>query len=221
MPIPDNIKMRDCIGRYATLDRSVENGAGHGIAKGSKVKIISYSRSLTVRTDPCEHCGQFTKIRGVTKAELTLLSAPVKSTDVKEKAMGEKRDAWIPEDIIKTEEYGWVKLLPIGPGETVYSWEIDYVGMNNQPCRVKATADQKPAMWYYTIGEKSSEWKPPEIYIFKTTMKVSFYSSFGRLVFATQEEAKAGIKAWLEKSFENGVNGKWIINEYTEEGEDE
>ena len=74
MPIPKNVKMCDCIGKYATVDRDIQNGAGHGISKGSKVKIVSFGRALDIKTEPCEHCGQYTKIYGVKKEELTLIT---------------------------------------------------------------------------------------------------------------------------------------------------
>ena len=32
------------------------------------------------------------------------------------------------DNIIKTEEYGWVKLLPCGIGDTVYSYKLDFGG---------------------------------------------------------------------------------------------
>lgn len=72
MPIPDKIKMSDCVGKYAYTDREIINGAGQGIAKGSRVKIVSFGRSLTIQTEPCKSCGQFTKIRNVNKNSLTL-----------------------------------------------------------------------------------------------------------------------------------------------------
>ena len=71
--IGSNIKMKDIIGRYATLDHSIMNGAGQCIEKGSKVKIVSYGRSLEIQTEKCSHCGQYCRIRGVKKNELTLI----------------------------------------------------------------------------------------------------------------------------------------------------
>lgn len=71
--IPSKTKMSECVGKYATLDNAISNGAGHGIAKGSKVKIIDFGRALDIKTDPCPCCGQFTIIRGVKKQELTLI----------------------------------------------------------------------------------------------------------------------------------------------------
>lgn len=71
--IGKNIKMTDCIGKYATLDHSIMNGAGQCIAKGSKVKITYAGRALEIKTETCPCCGQSCYIRGVKKAELTLI----------------------------------------------------------------------------------------------------------------------------------------------------
>ena len=73
MPIPNNITMAQCVGREATLDRNISNGAGQCIAKGSKVKIRSYGRALDIETEPCSCCGQYCKINGVKKDCLTLV----------------------------------------------------------------------------------------------------------------------------------------------------
>lgn len=65
--------MSDCIGKYATLDHSIMNGAGQCIAKGSLVKIVDYGRTLDIETEKCPCCGQYCYIRGVKKEELTLV----------------------------------------------------------------------------------------------------------------------------------------------------
>lgn len=70
--IKKTIRMSDCVGKYATLDHSIKNGAGQCIKKGSKVKIVDYGRSLSIQTDICTQCGQSCYIRGVKKEELTL-----------------------------------------------------------------------------------------------------------------------------------------------------
>lgn len=72
--IPKNIKMTDCVGRYATVDCDLGNGAGHRIVKGGKVLICGYGRTLDIKTDPCPCCGQYMYIRGIKKDKLTLLS---------------------------------------------------------------------------------------------------------------------------------------------------
>lgn len=73
--IDKSIKMSECVGRYATLDHSIMNGAGQCVDKGSKVQIIGYGRTLEIKTLKCPCCGQYCIIRGVTKDSLTLIGA--------------------------------------------------------------------------------------------------------------------------------------------------
>ena len=72
MPIPDKIRVNECLGKYATTDKDIETKGGQGIVKGSRVKIVSKGRGLTIETCPCPCCGQYTKVRGVNKNSLTL-----------------------------------------------------------------------------------------------------------------------------------------------------
>lgn len=44
--IKKTIRMSDCVGKYATLDHSIKNGAGQCIKKGSKVKIVDYGQDM-------------------------------------------------------------------------------------------------------------------------------------------------------------------------------
>lgn len=75
--IPVNVKMSECVGKYATLDREIickgSHGFSKGLAKGSRVRITGYSRALNIATDKCPCCGEITVIRGVTKNDLTLI----------------------------------------------------------------------------------------------------------------------------------------------------
>ena len=77
--INKNIKMSECVGKYATLDHSIMNGAGQCIEKGSRVKIVGYGRTLSIQTDICPCCGQYCYIRGVKKDELTLIETQADS----------------------------------------------------------------------------------------------------------------------------------------------
>lgn len=72
MSIPAKIKMIDCIGKYATVDRDVQNGAGQGISKGTRIRIVGKGRGFNIETERCPHCGQYCYIRGITKDTLTL-----------------------------------------------------------------------------------------------------------------------------------------------------
>lgn len=74
MSIPATTRIKDCIGKYARLDREIENGAGQVLPKGSVVRIVGCGRSLHIKTDRCYHCGQQTYIRDINKNSMTLLT---------------------------------------------------------------------------------------------------------------------------------------------------
>ena len=47
--ISTKITMKSCIGKFATLDRNIVNGAGEGIVAGTKVKIVgANSRGMSI-----------------------------------------------------------------------------------------------------------------------------------------------------------------------------
>lgn len=72
--IPDKTTMKSCVGKYATLDRDIKNGAGHGMGKGCKVKIVaSNGRGMVIRTEKCPCCQQFSEISHVQREALTLI----------------------------------------------------------------------------------------------------------------------------------------------------
>jgi hypothetical protein len=73
MPIPKNIKMNDCVGKYAIVDKDIMCGSGMSIRKGSQVYIYNHGRGLTIKTDTCPHCGLHFYCRGVKKEDLTLI----------------------------------------------------------------------------------------------------------------------------------------------------
>lgn len=81
MSIPKNIGMAECVGRYATLDREIMNGAGQIIPKGSTVKIVGTGRSLSIETQPCKICGQRCYIRNIKKSDMTLIDDADKKSD--------------------------------------------------------------------------------------------------------------------------------------------
>ena len=73
MSIPASIKIKDCVGKRATLDRDIMNGAGQCVPKGTVVQIVGTGRSLHIKTLPCPCCGQYAYIRDVGKHSLTLV----------------------------------------------------------------------------------------------------------------------------------------------------
>lgn len=74
MSIPATTRIKDCIGKYAKLDREIQNGAGQVLPKGSVVRIVGCGRSLHIKTDKCHVCGQQTFIRDINKTSMTLLN---------------------------------------------------------------------------------------------------------------------------------------------------
>ena len=62
-------------GKKAKVDRDIRNGAGQGISAGCTVTIVDVVRGkgLTIKTDKCLHCGQYSYITGVAREDLTLL----------------------------------------------------------------------------------------------------------------------------------------------------
>lgn len=62
-------------GRKATLERDIRNVAGVAIGKGATVTITGVVRGkgLTIKTEKCPHCGQYSYITTVQREDLTLL----------------------------------------------------------------------------------------------------------------------------------------------------
>lgn len=72
--ISTKITMKSCVGKFATLDKTIKNRAGEGIIAGTKVKIVgANSRGMAIKTDVCPHCGQFAVITQIKRCDLTLL----------------------------------------------------------------------------------------------------------------------------------------------------
>ena len=71
--INEKTTMKSCVGKYATLDRDIKNGAGYGMGKGCRVKIVgSNNLGMTIRTEKCPCCQQFSEISHVQRCDLTL-----------------------------------------------------------------------------------------------------------------------------------------------------
>lgn len=92
--ISEKITMKSCVGKYATLDRDIKNGAGAGMGKGCRVKIIgSNNYGMTIRSEKCSCCQQFSEISRVQRRDLTLMEVrhlPGKDNNVT------ANDGWIP-----------------------------------------------------------------------------------------------------------------------------
>lgn len=71
--IPKNMKSRDMVGMNVRTTRAIKNGAGIVVPKGKVVKIVSFGRAFTIRTEECPHCGLSAYISGVTRDEVELV----------------------------------------------------------------------------------------------------------------------------------------------------
>lgn len=72
--IPKNIRSKDMVGMEVKTTRAIKNGAGIVVPKGKIVKIASFGRAFTIRTEDCPHCGLSAYISGVTRDEVELIS---------------------------------------------------------------------------------------------------------------------------------------------------
>lgn len=97
MGIPANIRIKDCIGKYATTEREIQNGAGQVIPKGSTVKIVGTGRSLHIKTEPCRVCGQHCYVRDINKSSLTLTELTDKDNIPAPKVEGDNLAVWLDE----------------------------------------------------------------------------------------------------------------------------
>lgn len=71
--IPNNVRSADLKGKQLRTTKDILNGAGIVIPKGTIVTVSKVSRGFTIKTEPCEHCGLYAIVRGVTRSEVELL----------------------------------------------------------------------------------------------------------------------------------------------------
>ncbi len=71
--IPKNIRSRDMVGMDVRTTREIRNGAGIVVPKGKTVRIASFGRAFTIKTEECPHCGLSAYISGVTRDAVELL----------------------------------------------------------------------------------------------------------------------------------------------------
>ena len=65
----------ELVGRKCRLAEGYEirNGAGQGITRSTVCTIVDASYGITIKTEPCPHCGQYCYIRRVDRKELDLI----------------------------------------------------------------------------------------------------------------------------------------------------
>ena len=62
-------------GKKIRIDRELRNGAGAGVTPGTVAVITNVVRGkgLSIKTEPCPHCGMFAYITGVSRNDVTLI----------------------------------------------------------------------------------------------------------------------------------------------------
>lgn len=71
--IPKNMKSKDMVGMDVRTTKAIKNGAGIVVAKGKFVRIASFGRAFTFKTEECPHCWLSSYIIGVTRDEVELI----------------------------------------------------------------------------------------------------------------------------------------------------
>ena len=73
--IDSKIKGADLVGRKCRPVHSIRNGGGHGITRTTicTIKAVVRGHGFTVETEPCPHCGQYTRISRIARADLELI----------------------------------------------------------------------------------------------------------------------------------------------------
>lgn len=126
----------------------------------------------------------------------------------REEAKKKKAEDSIPDNIKKIPEYGWVKILPVGPGETVYTWEIEYVkkGKTHKTLILTTAAS---AGFYHDFNEQG---EIPILRVIAIPMRISYYPQFGKKVFLSEKEARQAMIGWIKESFtDKGLQEVWHI----------
>ena len=71
--IPKRFTSNQLKGKRARVEQDLINGGGHGVGAGAIVTIISAHYGVTIKSDKCPHCQQYTSISRVERNKLTLI----------------------------------------------------------------------------------------------------------------------------------------------------
>lgn len=77
--ISKKYRAEELIGRKCCPVREIRNRAGDGITPDTICTIVKVVRGkgITIETPECQHCGQFTRISGVSRDDLELVEEGV------------------------------------------------------------------------------------------------------------------------------------------------
>ncbi len=81
--IPKNMRSKDMVGMNVRTTKTIRNGAGIVVPQGKIVKICSFGRAFTIKTEECSHCGLSAYISGVKRDEVELLETDQQPKDDK------------------------------------------------------------------------------------------------------------------------------------------
>lgn len=95
----------------------------------------------------------------------------------------------IPSNIRNTPEYGWVKLLPCGVGDTVY--RIQYRCHRTRRNNKTKLFGNEP--WERRLRKHEVS----DTKIVSTEMTAGSYAAIGHHIYLTQQEARNAMAAWL------------------------
>ena len=71
--IPRQYKSEELVGKKCRPLREMQNGGGQGITPDTICTIVSAHYGITIKTDPCPHCGQYAKISRIDRKDLELV----------------------------------------------------------------------------------------------------------------------------------------------------
>lgn len=71
--IPRKYKAYQLCGQRVRFEHDLQTKGGKGFSSGTIGTITNASYGITVKTDPCPHCGQYGIICRISRDEVTLL----------------------------------------------------------------------------------------------------------------------------------------------------
>lgn len=110
------------------------------------------------------------------------------------------------DNIIKTEEYGWVKLLPCGIGDTVYSYKLNF---GNDSYRGDIWTAISKTQRYLRKRVEQHIAKPCDkikVIIYALEMLPSYYPKINTSIFLNKKEINKGLIAHCYNFTEKGVD---------------
>ena len=119
------------------------------------------------------------------------------------------------DNIIKTEEYGWVKLLPCGLGDTVYSYKLDFGADGYRGDIWTAISVSQRCLRERVEKHIAKPCDKIKVIIYALEMLPSYYSKINTSIFLNKKEINKDLIAYYYNFTEKGVDEFF---EFIEEG---